>query len=85
VQLETLVLWIVIGGVAGIIADWLIPSIRLGLIESIVVGILGAFIGGWLLGVLGVSFGTGLGSLILVAVIGAVVLLLIVAAIRRRA
>jgi uncharacterized membrane protein YeaQ/YmgE (transglycosylase-associated protein family) len=77
-SLETLVLWIVIGGVAGIVADWLIPSVRLGLVESIVVGILGAFLGGWLLGALGVSLGTGLGSAIIVAIIGAVVLPLVV-------
>lgn len=83
-SLDTIVLWIVVGGIAGILADWLVTSISLGLIESIVVGILGAFLGGWLLGVLGVSFGTGVGSLILVAIIGAVVLLVIVGAVRRR-
>jgi uncharacterized membrane protein YeaQ/YmgE (transglycosylase-associated protein family) len=83
-SLDTLVLWIVIGGIAGILADWLVASVRLGLIESILVGILGAFIGGWLFGVLGISVGGGLVGTIVVALVGAVVLLLIVSAIRRR-
>lgn len=83
-DLETLVLWIVMGGIAGVLADWLVPRVRLGLVEAIVVGILGAFIGGWLFGVLGISLGSGLIGSILTAVIGAVVLLLILSGIRRR-
>jgi uncharacterized membrane protein YeaQ/YmgE (transglycosylase-associated protein family) len=82
--LDTLVLWIVMGGIAGVLADWLVPSVRLGFIEAIVVGILGAFIGGWLFGVLGISLGSGIVGSILVAVIGAVALLLLLSAIRRR-
>ncbi len=82
--LDTLVLWIVVGGIAGVLADWLVPSVRLGLVEAIVVGILGAFVGGWLFGVLGISIGSGIVGSILVAVIGAVVLLLVLSAIRRR-
>jgi uncharacterized membrane protein YeaQ/YmgE (transglycosylase-associated protein family) len=82
--LETLVLWIVMGGIAGVLADWLVPSVRLGLVEAIVVGILGAFIGGWLFGVLGISIGSGIVGSIIVAVIGAVALLLLLSAIRRR-
>jgi len=83
-SLDTLVLWIVVGGIAGILADWLVTSISLGLIESIVVGILGAFFGGWLFGVLGISIGSGILSSIIVAVVGAVLLLVLVSAVRRR-
>ena len=60
--IETLVVWIAIGGAAGLVADWLVPRIRLGLVEAIVVGILGAVLGGWLFGVLGVSVGSGIGG-----------------------
>ena len=83
-SLDTLVVWIVVGGIAGVLADWLVRSVRLGLVESIVVGILGAFFGGWLFGVLGIHVGAGLVGSIIVAVVGAVVLLLVVGAIRRR-
>lgn len=82
--LDTLVLWIVMGGIAGVLADWLVPRVRLGLVEAIVVGILGAFVGGWLFGVLDVSLGSGLVGSILTAVVGAVVLLLVLSGIRRR-
>ena len=82
--LDTLVLWISVGGIAGILADWLVRGVRLGLVESIGVGILGAFFGGWLFGVLGISIGAGLVGRIFVAVVGAVVLLVLVGAIRRR-
>lgn len=82
--LDTLVAWIVVGGIAGVLADWLVRGVRLGLVESIVVGILGAFFGGWLFGVLGIRVGSGLGATIFVAVVGAVVLLVLVGAIRRR-
>ncbi|HLF80130.1 MAG TPA: GlsB/YeaQ/YmgE family stress response membrane protein [Anaerolineales bacterium] len=82
--LDTLVLWIVMGGIAGVLADWLVPRVRLGLVEAIVVGILGAFIGGWLFGQLGISLGGGVVGSILTAVAGAVLLLLVLSGIRRR-
>jgi len=56
----------------------------LGLVGDIVIGILGAFVGGWLFRTLGVAapFG-GLGGTIFVAFIGAVVLLFIIRLVRR--
>jgi uncharacterized membrane protein YeaQ/YmgE (transglycosylase-associated protein family) len=53
------------------------------LIGAILVGILGAIIGGWLFGVLGVSVGTGLLADIITAFIGAALLLLILRGTRR--
>ena len=53
-----------------------------GLIGDLIVGLIGAFIGDWLLPQLGIHLGTGILSLILNAFIGAAVLLLIL---RRRA
>ena len=50
---EQILVWIVIGGIAGILAEALVGGLRSGLIGAIVVGILGAIIGGWLFGVLG--------------------------------
>ncbi len=80
---EQILVWIVIGGVAGILAEALIGGLRSGLIGAIIVGILGAIIGGWLFGVLGVSAGTGIVAEIIKALIGAVLLLLVLRGARR--
>lgn len=80
--LEQLVVWIVVGGLAGVLADAFVRGIALSLIEAIVVGILGAFVGGWLFGVLGISIGSGFVADVIVALVGAVVLLLLVRALR---
>ena len=80
---ETILLWIVIGGIAGILADALVGGLRSGLIGAIVVGILGAIIGGWLFGALGISVGTGIVAEIIKAVIGAALLLLLLRGTRR--
>ena len=80
---ETILLWIVIGGIAGILADALVGGLRSGLIGAIVVGILGAIIGGWLFGALGINVGTGIVAEIIKAVIGAALLLLLLRGTRR--
>ena len=54
-----------------------------GLLGNIVVGIVGAFIGVWLLGKLGVNVGSGFIAATVKAIIGAVVLLVIVGFFRR--
>lgn len=76
--------WIVLGGIAGWLAS-LITHSRLGCVMDIIVGIVGAVIGGFLFSLVGGRGVTGfnLGSL-LVAVLGAVVLLVIVHAITGR-
>jgi len=80
---EQILVWIVIGGIAGILAEAFIGGLRSGLIGAIIVGILGAIIGGWLFGVLGLSAGTGILAEIIKACIGAAVLLLILRGTRR--
>ena len=79
--------WIIIGAAAGWIASIITGNNKeMGAIKNIVVGIVGGFIGGIIMNLLGGSGVTGfnLWSL-LVAVIGAVILLWIVNAIRRKA
>jgi uncharacterized membrane protein YeaQ/YmgE (transglycosylase-associated protein family) len=82
--LEQIVVWIIVGGLAGFLADLVVPRVKLGLLEAIIVGILGAFVGGWLLGLLGIGFGAGIAGTLLTAFIGAVILLAIFAGTRRR-
>lgn len=75
--------WIIVGLVAGLLASLVVGG-GFGLIGDIIVGILGAFVGGWLFAKMGVSspFG-GLAGTIFVAFIGAVVLLVLLRLIRR--
>jgi uncharacterized membrane protein YeaQ/YmgE (transglycosylase-associated protein family) len=65
----------------GIVAGWLAGRVMegggFGLIGDLLVGLLGAFIGNWLLPQLGIHLGVGIVAAILNAFIGAVVLLLI--------
>ena len=82
--LETLVVWIVIGGIAGLLADAVVTSKRLGLLEAIVVGILGAFLGGWLFGVLDVIPPANIIGTLLTAFVGSIVLLFLWSALSRR-
>lgn len=82
-SLQQIVIWIIVGGIAGWLADMAVRGIRLGLLGAIVVGIIGGFLGGWLFGLLNISIGGGILSDIIVSFIGAVILLLILRAIRR--
>jgi uncharacterized membrane protein YeaQ/YmgE (transglycosylase-associated protein family) len=80
----SLIAWIVLGLVAGFIASKLVNRTGEGIVLDIVLGVVGAVLGGWLFNRFGASGVTGLNiwSLV-VAIVGAVVLLLIVHAIRR--
>jgi uncharacterized membrane protein YeaQ/YmgE (transglycosylase-associated protein family) len=75
--------WIIVGLVAGLLASLAMGGIGYGIFGDIIVGILGALIGGWLFARMGWSspFG-GIAGAIFVAFIGAVVLLLIIRLIR---
>ena len=81
--LESLVIWIIVGGIAGLLADAVVRGIGVGIVGAILIGILGAVIGGWLFSALGIGVGAGILGTILVAFVGAVILLLIVRAVRR--
>ena len=84
IGIDSLVVMIVVGAIAGWLAGQIMRGFGFGLIWNIVIGIVGAFIGVWLLTTLRiVPFAGFLGSIIN-ATIGAVVLLLIVGLIRKR-
>lgn len=69
-----LIVFIIVGAVAGFLAGKVVTGHGLGLIWDIVVGILGAFLGGWLAGLVGISV-TSTVALIIVAFVGAAILL----------
>jgi uncharacterized membrane protein YeaQ/YmgE (transglycosylase-associated protein family) len=79
----SIIIWLIIGAIAGWLAGLLVKGGGFGLIGDIVVGIIGGFIGGWLAGVLGITIGSGMIASIITAVIGAVILLVIVRALKR--
>lgn len=77
-----LLIFLVIGALAGWLAGVVLKGRGFGILVNMVVGVLGAFFGGWLLPRLGVSFGGDIG-LFITAFIGAVVLLAIIGLIKR--
>ena len=80
---QGIIVWLIIGAIAGWLAGTLLRGGGFGLIGDIVVGIVGAFIGGWLAGMLHIHVGAGWIGSILTAAVGAVLLLIILRAVRR--
>jgi uncharacterized membrane protein YeaQ/YmgE (transglycosylase-associated protein family) len=88
---EQLLTWIIIGLIAGVLASALVRGRRYGFITSIIVGLLGAFLGGFVFSVLRIpvpaAFAGGITlawSDILVSFIGAVIILILFGGIYRR-
>jgi uncharacterized membrane protein YeaQ/YmgE (transglycosylase-associated protein family) len=82
-SMQSLLVWVIVGGIAGWLASLALRGTGLGLLGDIVVGIVGAVLGTWLLSALlpGAVSVTGFNlTSILVAFFGAIVLLLIVRA-----
>ena len=73
-MLTSLIWWIVVGLIAGWAAGKIMTGGGYGTMMDIVLGIVGAVIGGWLLGALGISAGGFIGTIV-VAIIGAVFLI----------
>ena len=68
---------LIIGAAAGWLGSMIYKGSGLGVLGNIVVGIIGSFVGYWLLGKLGVSLGTGWVGAILTGAIGAIIILVI--------
>ena len=79
----SLLVFLLVGIVAGWLAGKLVRGGGFGLIGDLVVGVIGAFVGGVLFNSLGVSSGGGLLGSIVVATVGAVVLLMLIRLIKR--
>lgn len=78
--------WIILGLIAGFIGSKIVNKRGEGIFLDIILGIVGAIVGGWIFSRFGAAGVTGLNLYsLIVAVIGAVVFLLIYHAIVRRA
>jgi uncharacterized membrane protein YeaQ/YmgE (transglycosylase-associated protein family) len=73
------IVWIIIGGIAGAIADRVVQGNQLGIIGNIIVGIVGGLLGGFILGLFGIGV-SGWFWTFLTALAGAIILLWIVRA-----
>lgn len=81
-NIEGLLVFLVIGAIAGWLAGLLIKGGGYGLLGNIVIGIVGAVIGGSIFNALGIAAGGLLGAIV-TATVGAAVLLFIVRLIKR--
>ncbi|AGB44228.1 GlsB/YeaQ/YmgE family stress response membrane protein [Mesorhizobium sp. CO1-1-7] len=80
---ESLLVFILIGAIAGWLAGLIVSGFGFGLIGNIIVGIIGAFIAGWLFPRIGFSIGGGIIASIIHATIGAIILLVLVRVLKR--
>ena len=74
---ENLLLFLVIGIVAGFLAGKIMKGAGFGLLGDLIVGVIGSFIGVWVFGLLGIATG-GIIGLLIAAVVGALLLLYII-------
>ena len=78
-----LLTWLIVGLIAGVLASLVMGGTGYGIIGDIIIGIVGAFVGGWIFSALAVETPfSGLAGTIFVAFIGAVVLLFLLRLIR---
>ncbi|TPM00495.1 GlsB/YeaQ/YmgE family stress response membrane protein [Mesorhizobium sp. B2-3-10] len=80
---ESLLVFILIGAIAGWLAGLIVSGFGFGLIGNIIVGIIGAFIAGWLFPRIGFSIDGGIIASIIHATIGAIILLVLVRVLKR--
>ena len=76
--IESLLVLLVVGAVAGWLAGQIMKGYGFGLIGNIIVGIVGAFVAGLIFPVIGVSLGSGIVASIIHSTIGAVILLFLI-------
>ncbi|MDF2486235.1 MAG: GlsB/YeaQ/YmgE family stress response rane protein [Herbinix sp.] len=79
-EISNFLVWLVLGGVSGWIGSKITGNDdRMGIGWNLIVGIVGAFIGGWVAGIFGLGPATGLNLWsFLISIVGSVILLLLV-------
>ncbi len=81
--LESLIVFLIIGAIAGWLAGLIVTGFGFGLLGNIVVGIVGAFVAGFLFPLIGFGLGGGIIAAIIHATIGAVILLFLIKLVKR--
>ena len=80
---ESLIIFAVVGIIAGWLAGQVLRGGGFGLVGDLIVGVIGALIAGWLFPQLGIHLGGGIVGAIIAAAIGAIILLVVLRVIRR--
>jgi uncharacterized membrane protein YeaQ/YmgE (transglycosylase-associated protein family) len=81
---ESLLVILLVGLAAGWLAGQIVQGTGFGLVGDVIIGIIGAFIGDWLMPQFGLYLGVGIVGAIVDATVGAIVLLLIIRLVRDR-
>jgi uncharacterized membrane protein YeaQ/YmgE (transglycosylase-associated protein family) len=81
--IESILVFLIVGAIAGWLAGLIVSGFGFGLIGNIVIGIVGAFIAGFLFPAIGISLGSGIIAAIIHSTIGAVILLVLIKVIKR--
>lgn len=82
---ESLLIFLLIGALAGWLGGIVVKGYGIGLIGDIVVGVIGSFIGGWLFNNFHIVHGNGFFGQLVGATAGAILLLFALRLVRRRA
>jgi uncharacterized membrane protein YeaQ/YmgE (transglycosylase-associated protein family) len=85
-MIGNIIVWLILGGISGWIASKITGNDEnMGVGLNIVVGIVGAFVGGWIAGIFGLGPATGLNLWsFIISIVGAVILLGIVSLFKRK-
>jgi len=82
-EAQSIIIWLIVGAIAGWLAGMVVKGGGFGLIGDIVVGIIGAVVAGWLLPRIGIVLGVGFVAAVIDAFIGAVILLIVLRLVKR--
>ena len=83
IDAQALIIWLVIGAIAGWLAGLLMTGGGFGLVGNILVGIIGAFVAGWLFPNFWPSMGSPMVNSIVHALVGALLVLFVLGLVRR--
>jgi uncharacterized membrane protein YeaQ/YmgE (transglycosylase-associated protein family) len=81
--IDSIIVWLIVGAIAGWLAGLIVKGGGFGLLGNIVVGIIGAVVAGWLLPQLGITLGGGIIAAIIHSAIGGVIVLVIISLVKR--
>ena len=81
--LESIIVVLIVGAIAGWLAGLIVKGFGFGLLGNIIVGIVGAFLAALIFPAIGLTIGEGIVGSIIYATIGAVILLFIIKLVRK--